>query len=342
MTYTLHNADVRVASFAYEHGVITSFVPERPALLPMQIRQASADGFAQWLRERAIDLNTFLHRQLANELVGSRDKTAVAIMTHMFSVSDTFTCFPEGQFIPRKELCRVEDQNSVSDFILISSDTSLRNRNIATPNASTDGSFPKTWKYENGAWWLYKLQSSAATRSEREISHALMACGWDAAEYQYSGSYRTRIKSRNFVGKYEFFEPYDSLRFMFADKSDDELVIYRNIASLGADFEKQFRRILLADALFMNTDRHMRNYGVIRDAATGAILRMAPNFDNNQAYKANPGNRYSAAMLKSFEAVYGWTGADQKDLKALVEACASKPYLQDAQKVGQAFLLNHQ
>lgn len=68
-------------------------------------------------------------------------------------------------------------------LILISSDTSLRNRNIATPNASMDGSFPKTWKFEIGAWWLYKLQSATATRSERDISHVLMECGWDAAEY---------------------------------------------------------------------------------------------------------------------------------------------------------------
>ena len=138
MLYTLYNADQPVATFAYDKGVITEFNIAEAHLLPMQIRQASAEGFAQWLRERAIDLNTFLHRQLANELVGSRDKTAVAIMTHMFSVSDTFTCFPEGEFIPRNELCKVEDQDSVSDFILISSDTSLRNRNIATPNASTD------------------------------------------------------------------------------------------------------------------------------------------------------------------------------------------------------------
>lgn len=338
MTYTLYNANIRVASFAYENGIITSFAPEKPELLPMQIRRASADGFAQWLRERAIDLNTFLHRQLANELVGSRDKTAVAIMTHMFSVSDTFTCFPDGEFIPRDKLCQVEDQNSVSDFILISSDTSLRNRKIATPNGSTDGSFPKTWKFENGAWWLYKLQSSAATRSEREISHALMACGWDAAEYQYCGSYRNRIKSKNFVGENEFFEPYDSLRFMFTDKSDDELVIYENIASLGADFENQFRRILVADALFMNTDRHMRNYGVIRSAKSGEILRMAPNFDNNQAYKANPGGGYSEGMLKSFASIYGLTNTDRENLSVLVEACAAKPYLQDAKNVGQAFI----
>lgn len=338
MLYTLYNADRPVATFAYDKGVITEFNISEANLLPMQIRQASAEGFAQWLRERAIDLNTFLHRQLANELVGSRDKTAVAIATHMFSVSDTFTCFPEGEFVPRNELCRIEDQDSVSDFILISSDTSLRNRNIATPNASTDGSFPKTWKFENGAWWLYKLQSATATRSERDISHVLMECGWDAAEYQFCGSYRNRIKSRNFVGEDEFFEPYDSLRFMFADKSDDEKVIYENIASLGADFEKQFRRILLADALFMNTDRHMRNYGVIRSAKTGEILWMAPNFDNNQAYKSNPGGHYSDGMLKSFLHVYELRAEDIADLNLLLDACAKKPFLADVCEVGRTFL----
>lgn len=338
MLYYLYNADQKAASFTYDKGLITDYAVIEKKLLPMQIREATADGFAQWLRERAIDLNTFLHRQLANELIGSRDKTAIAILTHMYSVSDTFTCFADGEFIPRAHLCKLEEQDAVSDFILISSDTSLRKHGIVTPNASTDGSFPKTWKFENGAWWLYKLQSAEATRSEREISHALMACGWDAAEYQYSGSYRTRIKSRNFVGENEFFEPYDSLRFMFSDKSDDESVIYENIATLGADFEKQFRRILLADALFMNTDRHMRNFGVIRSAVTGEILRMAPNFDNNQAYKSNPGGHYSDAMLRSFEKVYGFTFKDQKDLETLLEACAKCAFLQQAYAVGYTFL----
>ena len=338
MLYRLYNADVPVASFEYEKGIIHAYQPEQKHLLPKQICHATADGFAQWLRERAIDLNTFLHRQLANELIGSRDKTAIAIMTHMFSISDTFTCFADGEFIPRKDLCKVEEHDSVSDFILISSDTSLRRRSIVTPNASTDGSFPKTWKYEDGEWWLYKLQSSTATRSEREISHVLMACGWDAAEYQYSGSYRTRIRSRNFVGSDEFFEPYDSFRFMFADKSDDEGVIYENLVSLGESFECDFRRILLADALFMNTDRHMRNYGVIRSAKTGEVLRMAPNFDNNQAYLSNPGGHYSSAILRSFEQMYGLIEQDKNDLAALLAECAKRPYMKDAYEAGTAFL----
>lgn len=130
----------------------------------------------------------------------------------MFSIFDTFTCFEEGEFTPRLQLCHPEDQNAVSDFILVSSVTSLRKLRISTPNASTDGSFTKTWKYEDGDWWLYKLQPSAATRIEVVISRVLQSIGWDAAEYRYVGKFLKRVRTRNFVQPEEFFEPYDSFK----------------------------------------------------------------------------------------------------------------------------------
>ena len=147
--FILYNDDIRVARFTVSNSIIKEFVPERPELLPMQICNASADAFSLWLRERAVDLSSVQHRNLMNELIGSRDKTILALRTHMFSISDTFTCFEQGEFTPRLQLCQPEDQNTVSDFILVSSDTSLRNLHISTPNASTDGSFTKTWRYEN-------------------------------------------------------------------------------------------------------------------------------------------------------------------------------------------------
>ena len=118
--YIIYNDDVQVAQFTVRNSVINGFYPLRPELLPMQIRQAAADGFSYWLRERAVDLNSVKHRSLMNELIGSRDKTTLALRTHMFSISDTFTCFEGGEFVPRLQLCVPEDQNKVSDFILAS------------------------------------------------------------------------------------------------------------------------------------------------------------------------------------------------------------------------------
>ncbi len=338
MEYLLYSDDARVASFVYARGTIQAFRPEKPALLPMQIRDASAEMFALWLQDRAIDLTTLVHRKLMQALVGSRDRVAVAIATNMFSITDAFTCFPEGEFVPRDQLWSEDAQDAVSDFVLVSSDTSLRLRTHITPNASTDGSFPKTWKYEKGEWWLYKIQSAEATNSEYAIARALNAVGWDAAVYARVRGKRTRIRTRNFVGAGEFFEPYDSLRYCFSDRRDRDAVIYANIGSMGAEFERAFRRILLADALFMNADRHMRNFGVIRSSGTGEILRLAPNFDNNQAYKAIRGVPYSPAMLRLFEREFGLTGEDRDSLRALIEACGDIAYLADARAAAMAFL----
>jgi len=207
---------------------------------------------------------------------------------------------------------------------------------LITPNVSTDGSFTKTWKYENGEWWLYKLQSSEATRSEVEISRVLRDCGWDAAEYRYVGSYRKRIRSRNFLGEDEFFEPYDSFRYAFSDISEDDDIVMANLSSLGETYRIAWKRILLADALFLNGDRHMRNFGVIRSARTGEVLRLAPNFDNNQAFHGNPGGRYSAAMLRLY-----WKTADDEDrenLRQLLAACEKNRYLGEAWRAGTEIL----
>ncbi len=341
MRFELFNDDLRVAEFNYDKGIITGFSPVIHDLLPKQLLNGGPEMFSLWLSERAIDLNTFQHRELMQELMGSRDRIAIALTSRMFSITDTFTCFPKGDFRPRESLWQADTQEAVSDFVLISSDTSLRQHSVITPNASTDGSFPKTWKHENGQWWLYKIQSPQATRSEREISHVLRACGWDAAEYAYVGSRRSRIKSKNFVEKGTFFEPYDSFRFMFANKEDADEVIYGNLSSLGRGFEQQYRRILLADALFMNTDRHMRNFGVIRSSQTGQVLRMATNFDNNQAYLSNKGTPYSSVMLRMFAAQFGITQADRDDLTQLIKASEKRSFLQEAVQAGKGFLDSH-
>ena len=107
------------------------------------------------------------------------------------------------------------------------------------------------------------MQSSAATEAEVQISRILRSIGWDAATYEYVGRYRKRVRTLCFLNPHEFFEPYDSFRFSFEDPGDDEEVVSRNLASLGADFDIAWKRILLADAAFLNTDRHMRNFGVI-------------------------------------------------------------------------------
>ncbi len=99
-----------------DYGTIVSFKALLPELLPMQLRNVAVNTFTLWLQYRSIDLNTFQHRQLASELLGTRDMIIIAIIPHMFSVTDTFTCFAEGKFLPREGLCDPESQNDIASL----------------------------------------------------------------------------------------------------------------------------------------------------------------------------------------------------------------------------------
>ena len=90
-SYTLYNDDVACAQFILANGLIREYHPTLPALLPMQIRSGGAESFTLWLNMRSIDLNVLQHRNMVNQLLGTRDKLTLALRTHMFSLSDTFT-----------------------------------------------------------------------------------------------------------------------------------------------------------------------------------------------------------------------------------------------------------
>ena len=80
----------------------------------------------------------------------------------------------------------------------------------------------------------------------------------------------------------------------------------------------------------------MRNFGVIRSSVTGKVVQMAPNFDNNQAYLANPSGTYSEGMLKMY-----MKQADREDyanLKMLSEELRSHAYLKQAYEASLVYL----
>lgn len=84
------------------------------------------------------------------------------------------------------------------------------------------------------------------------------------------------------------------------------LQIFSGVARCSGDA----KLVLQSDASCASSDRHMRNFGVIRDSHTGKVLRLAPNFDNNRAYDANPGE-HSPNMLRAYMA--GTTEADREN-----------------------------
>ena len=81
----------------------------------------------------------------------------------------------------------------------------------------------------------------------------------------------------------------------------------------------------------------MRNFGVIRSVHDRKVLRLAPNFDNNQVFTANPSGVYSDVMLKLYILENGYDA--RSDLKLLCEQAAENNYLSPAAATGEKYLL---
>lgn len=70
-------------------------------------------------------------------------------------------------------------------------------------------------------------------------------------------------------------------------------------ARLGEEALEAFKSMLVFDALVFNEERHMGNYGVLRDAGSGRVTGMAPLLDNNLSMfaSATPDEFQVEAML---------------------------------------------
>jgi hypothetical protein len=113
--------------------------------------------------------------------------------------------------------------------------------------------------------------------SELFVCRMGQALGLAMADYQPEGKL---IKSPDFTdGASVNFESADGL----VGDDEDYAVNFETFWQLSPRLAEQYLQIIYMDTLCFNMDRHTKNYGVLRDAESGEILSMAPNFDNNIA-----------------------------------------------------------
>lgn len=153
-----------------------------------------------------------------------------------------------------------------------------------TPEFSTEGSFEKCWKREEGEIFLFKRGSTGARNtglepySEIYASQLASIICKNYVKYDFSKLHKKDAsKCKLFTSDKNGFVPFSTL---FNKKvSPREMLDF--YARYGC--EDDFRRMLVFDAVTFNTDRHSGNHGVVFDNDTLRIIRMAPVFDFNQA-----------------------------------------------------------
>ncbi len=151
-----------------------------------------------------------------------------------------------------------------------------------SPELTTDGSFRKCWKKEDGKICLYKRGISGAYNAglepycealASEIIHRMDSTSVQYSVLKFHGE--TATKCKVFTDENIGFVPLRKL--VDRNITLDGLLEY--FECLGC--REAFQRMLVMDAVIFNVDRHLGNVGVLVNNDTQKILGIAPNFDFN-------------------------------------------------------------
>lgn len=172
--------------------------------------------------------------------------------------------------------------NDIAEYMLTGKGLAGLHMRTTSPEFGTNGMLPKCWHREEGEQiYLYKGGTSGCCNTGNE----------PYSEYMCS-SILAAMRMENFV-------PYTLKHYhghlvsscpMFTSKEVGYTPVcnysnpenFMDIVSLFEDLglREQFEDLLIFDALVYNTDRHLNNYGFLRDNSTYEVIGMAPIFDN--------------------------------------------------------------
>lgn len=297
--YKLKLYDIELARFSFAktmagfraHGLEVD--AEHAALLPLNMRMAPTDAeLARFLASRRIPKGrAFLEEVLKPYGLSANDTKGIIDLSRGASVNDAYSVVPADDDIPYREYSLFDnDFDEVLQIIAYTGAIPQAALGQGRPSDLTpSGTFPKTWRKIGGDLVLFKAGSVVAAPnygkepySEQLAWQVARAGGFDAVEYrltEWQGKVCSTCKlfndERTAFVPFELCLPSDLIQL-----ADFELA-FSYFQDIGAQSAEKFASMAVFDSLIANTDRHIGNFGVLRDNESGDVLDAAPLFDHN-------------------------------------------------------------
>lgn len=256
-------------------------------LLPYHFTMAKL-SLDEWLRSRAIDGKRKNSRLLKRALKLSDESAEQLVMSvNAAMITDTYWIKETDSDLTYEDIRFKENQ--FADIALLGSFSDYGKPTSRTPELTNTGSFEKCWRLEDGVWWLYKVGDSENLFSELAAYKLAEHFGYDTAHYELidpaEKDFIGKLKGGKGIIRTRDFTRNASVNFEAAAglgmKTDDIGYNYKRFEQMNPALAEQYLDIVTLDALIYNLDRHLQNFGVLRDVQTGEILSLAPNYDNN-------------------------------------------------------------
>jgi hypothetical protein len=290
-----------------------------PPGVGMRIGELRRDLNLWWSRRSIPASRKNLKDALGDLNVKSKNELLVKALG--LSLSDQYWINPEGR-LNWADVNFFDNSFSddVGDILMRQPDASL-NPDLRSPDNTSDGVLKKRWKIIDGTRVLIKGGSGTEEQepiNEVFISRIIHRLGYDNyVRYRLSfidGSPCSLCN--NFITPDTEFVSAERIMDTF-DKSA-ETSLYQHFLNCCKrldvpDPESHLNFMLALDYLVRNTDRHIGNFGVIRDVNTLRFIGLAPIFDNGTSlwnqesvnnidpyenYSAKPFDRSSIGQLK--------------------------------------------
>lgn len=250
-------------------------------------------AIAEWWNDRSIPLTRDDYSLIKNVLPND-DSLSLMIKSHALSLDDQYWIKKEDEDISYEDISFFSNEfsNDIGDILIGIKDSD--NISYYSPDSTSNGNLKKRWKNINGVKYLLKAGSKPHQYeifNEIIASKVMTLLNIEHVDYEliidnghiYSGS-------KNFISYNE--DLVSAYQLRYSEKQNNHTSLYVHLLSIYhhldiPNYRRKIYEMLFIDYLLGNTDRHLNNFGVIRDAKTLKFLRAAPIYDTGSCLGYN-------------------------------------------------------
>ena len=249
--------------------------------------EKNPSGLKRWWKNRRIPMSRDdLAKTLGIILPEDTSTSRLLLHCHGLSLSDCYWIREKGKGTSFSEINFFENNYSYDLGDVLVGRQEKKHPSFLSPDATSEGNLKKRWKIIQGDRILLKSGSKPFCYEVYNEVIASTVCAYlgiphidyflveDGGE-TYCGCRDFVSYSQDFVTAYMVYKGGGKM-----NHESDYQFLLRRYRELGiVDAKKAIDQMLLVDYLLGNEDRHLNNFGLLRDANTLEFVGVAPIFD---------------------------------------------------------------
>ena len=307
--------------------------------LPQLQDEVNEDTIISFINSRIIPKNrAFVEDILRSYNLTLNDKKGVIDVSKGLSLTDDYWIVQDQSLDFDKYNLFDNEFSDVLSLVAFTGYSSKVKGLFSSPELSTNGMLPKTWRRINNEVFLYKgstsylgaINTGMEPYSEYYAAQIAETLGYNHVKYNLD------IWKDQVVSICPLFTTKDIsyVPIGLVIKSGGIKSVFNYIKELG--FQTDLSNLLLFDAITANQDRHFGNFGLLRDNNTGKYIGLAPIFDNGESLlsKALPSDFENDTqfniLINSNEYKYSYYNASYE---AIIKEYCTKEQIVDLRKL---------